>query len=98
ISSVPKTEDMVAPPGSILVGGNVQQAKLVSQPRPVYPPLAKQAGISGTVTLKVLIGKDGHIENLSVVRGHPLLVQAALDAVRQWEYQPTLFNGEPVAV
>jgi len=82
----------------IRVGGNVQQAKLIRQPRPIYPPLAKQARISGHVILNAIIGKDGTIQNLSVASGHPLLIPAALDAVKQWVYQPTLLNGEPVEV
>ena len=82
----------------ITVGGNVQSAKLVNQPRPVYPPLAKQARISGTVRLHAIIAKDGTVQQLEMVSGHPLLVQSALDAVRQWRYQPTLLNGEPVEV
>ena len=94
----PKKVEKPVTPQRIRVGGNVQQAKLVSQPHPVYPPLAKQARISGTVELSAIIGKDGHIMDLKVVRGHPLLVQAALEAVRQWVYQPTLLNGEPVEV
>jgi protein TonB len=80
------------------VGGNVQQAKLVRQPRPVYPPLAKQARIQGVVRLNAIIGRDGAIQNLQVASGHPLLVPSALDAVKQWVYQPTLLNGEPVEV
>jgi protein TonB len=79
-------------------GGNVQQAKLINMVRPVYPPLAKQARISGTVRLHAIIAKDGSVIQLEVVGGHPLLVQSALDAVRQWRYQPTLLNGEPVEV
>ncbi|HEY4579718.1 MAG TPA: energy transducer TonB [Candidatus Acidoferrales bacterium] len=79
-------------------GGNVQQAKLVNMVRPVYPPLAKQARISGTVRLHAIIAKDGSVIQLEIVQGHPLLVQSALDAVRQWRYQPTLLNGEPVEV
>jgi len=79
-------------------GGNVQQAKLINMVRPVYPPLAKQARISGTVRLHAIIAKDGTVIQLEVVGGHPLLVQSALDAVRQWRYQPTLLNGEPVEV
>ena len=82
----------------ITIGGNVQQAKLVSQPRPVYPPLAKQARIQGVVQLQALIGVDGAVKNLQVVTGHPLLVQAALEAVQQWTYQQTLLNGQPVEV
>jgi protein TonB len=87
-----------ATPTRIRQGGNVQQAKLVNMVRPLYPPLAKQARISGTVRLHAIIAKDGAVVQLEVVSGHPLLVQAALDAVRQWRYQPTLLNGEPVEV
>ena len=64
----------------------------------LYPPLARQTRISGTVKLHAIIGKDGTVQQLQVVSGHPLLVQSALDAVRQWRYQPTLLNGEPVEV
>ena len=85
-------------PQRIRVGGNVQAANLVSQQRPVYPPLAKQARISGTVELSAIIGRDGRVQDLKVVKGHPLLVQAALDAVKNWVYRPTLLNGEPVEV
>lgn len=99
VGSVPlRTEAVAAPAGSIRVGGNEQQAKLISQPRPIYPALAKQARISGTVTMQVLIGKDGHVENMSLVKGHPLLASAALDAVKDWVYEPTLLNGNPVEV
>jgi protein TonB len=80
------------------VGGAVQAAKLVNRVQPVYPPLARQTRISGTVKLHAIIGKDGNVQKLEVESGHPLLVQAALDAVRQWRYQPTLLNGEPVEV
>jgi periplasmic protein TonB len=79
-------------------GGNVQEAKIIARPSPVYPALARQARISGQVVLHAIIGKDGTVTQLEVVSGHPLLVQAALDAVRQWRYQPTLLNGEPVEV
>ena len=85
-------------PQRIRVGGNVQAANLINQVRPVYPPLAKQARISGVVELSAIIGKDGRVQDLKVVRGHPLLVQAALDAVKNWVYRPTLLNGEPVEV
>lgn len=93
-----KEEPKAATPQRIKVGGNVQSAKLVRQPRPVYPPLAKQARISGVVKLSAVIGKDGTIRELQTMSGHPLLVPAALDAVKQWVYQPTLLNGEPVEV
>src|SRR5919112_882205 len=85
-------------PKQIRVGGNVQAAKLVKQPKPQYPPLAKQARIQGTVRFNAVIGKDGQIANLTLASGHPLLVPAATEAVRQWVYQPTLLNGEPVEV
>jgi len=85
-------------PKRIRVGGQVQTAKLVNKVTPVYPPLAKQARIQGTVRLQAVIAKDGSVVELQVLSGHPLLVQAALDAVRQWRYHPTLLNGEPVEV
>src|SRR6266851_643060 len=86
------------PKGPLRVGGNVQAARIVNRVQPVYPPLARQTRISGTVRLHAIISKDGTIQQLEVMSGHPLLQQAALDAVRQWRYQPTLLNGEPVEV
>jgi protein TonB len=85
-------------PQRIPVGGNVQQAKLINQPKPQYPPLARQARIQGTVRFTAIIGIDGKIQNLTLVTGHPLLVPSAQQAVKQWVYQPTLLNGEPVEV
>jgi protein TonB len=87
-----------APPVRIRVGGSVIAAKLIYQPMPEYPQLAKMTHTEGAVELEAVIGKDGTIEELKVLRGHPLLVKAALDAVRQWRYQPTLLNGEPIEV
>jgi len=84
--------------GPLRVGGNVQAARIINRVQPVYPPLARQTRISGTVRLHAIIGKDGTIQSLEVMNGHPLLQQAALDAVRQWRYQPTLLNGDPVDV
>jgi len=94
----PKKDAPPPPPARIKVGGNVQQARLVRQPRPVYPPLAKQARIQGVVKLSAVISKDGTIMELALISGHPLLTAAAMDAVKQWVYQPTLLNGEPVEV
>jgi TonB family protein len=82
----------------IRVGGQVQAALAVSKIQAVYPPLAKQARIQGIVRLEALIGRQGKVENLKVISGHPLLVQAALDAVRQWQYKPTFLDGEAVEV
>lgn len=82
----------------VKLGGNVQAAKLITQPQPVYPALARQARITGNVVLHAIIGKDGTVQQLEVVSGHPLLVQSALDAVKNWRYQPTTLNGDPVEV
>jgi protein TonB len=103
IGSVPTAAPPPPPPPKavpqrIRVGGNVQAANLINQVKPVYPPLAKQARISGVVELSAVIGKDGRVQDLKVIKGHPLLVQAALDAVKGWVYRPTLLNGEPVEV
>jgi TonB family protein len=94
--SVEKTAPPV--PGVVNVGGRVQANKLISNPQPVYPDLARQARISGVVSLQAVIAPDGHMQQLTVISGHPLLRQAALDAVKQWVYQPTLLNGQPVSV
>ncbi len=85
-------------PKRIRVGGQVESAKLIFQPKPEYPPLAKMARIQGTVRLEAIISKDGTIQDLKVMNGHPLLVKSALEAVQRWRYQPTLLNGEPVEV
>ena len=87
-----------ATPKRIRVGGQVESAKLIFKPQPEYPPLAKMARIQGTVRLEAIISKDGTIQDLKVIQGHPLLVKAALEAVQRWRYQPTLLNGEPVEV
>src|SRR5580658_2497406 len=79
-------------------GGSVQAALLINRVQPVYPPLARQTRISGTVRLHAIISKSGSVESLEVISGHPLLVRAAMDAVQQWKYKPTLLNGEPVEV
>lgn len=82
----------------IQLGGVVQAAKIVAQPQPMYPALAQQARIQGNVVLHAIIDREGRVSELQVVSGHPLLVQAALDAVRRWRYQPTELNHEPVEV
>jgi protein TonB len=87
-----------APRAPLRIGGDVQAAKIFHQVTPVYPPLARQARISGVVRLEAIIGRNGMIESLHVTSGHPLLAQAALEAVRQWVYRPTLLNGDPVEV
>lgn len=96
VSGAPPPPKMT--PKRITVGGNVVAAKKINDIRPTYPPLARQTRIQGTVRLHAIIAKDGSIQQLEVLSGHPLLVQSALDAVKQWRYQPTLLNGEPVEV
>jgi periplasmic protein TonB len=86
------------PSAPIPVGGNVQMAKLIRKVIPEYPALAKTTRISGIVHLIGTIGKDGTIRNLQLIGGHPMLARAAMDAVKQWLYEPTLLNGEPVEV
>ncbi|MGA8103623.1 MAG: TonB family protein [Candidatus Acidiferrales bacterium] len=85
-------------PAPLKVGANVMSAKLTHQVSPVYPPIAKTAHIEGTVVLKVVVAKDGKVQDVQFVSGPPLLQRAAMDAVKQWTYQPTLLNGEAVAV
>jgi TonB family protein len=92
------SEKSAGQPQSIRVGSEVQSAKLIRQPAPVYPPEAKAAGISGRIILNVVVAKDGTVKDVSLVSGHPFLVAPAEDAVKQWVYKPTLLNGEPVEV
>lgn len=87
-----------APPGAIRIAPEVQASKLIEKPEPEYPPLAQQARIQGRVRMDVLIAEDGHVENITLLAGHPLLVPAALEAVKRYRYQPTLLNGAAVKV
>src|SRR5580658_7380106 len=79
-------------------GGRVEQATLVHMVHPVYPNEAKDAHISGTVVVKGVIAKDGSVKNIEAVSGPDELRQAAIDAVKQWQYNPTTVAGEPVDV
>jgi len=79
-------------------GGEVQHANLVHQVKPTYPQLARTARVQGSVVLEAIIDREGRVEDLRVLSGHPLLVRAAWEAVQQWRYRPTLLNGEPVEV
>lgn len=97
-ATTPDKPDIVKPEPPVRVGGEVQSAKLIKQVLPVYPRAASQFRISGTVHLLGIIAKDGTIQRLQVLSGHPLLRQAALDAVSQWVYRPTILNGQPVEV
>jgi protein TonB len=85
-------------PSRIKIGSNVQAAKLASKVDPVYPEQARAAGIEGDVQLEIVIGLDGHVQSADPKDGNPILATAAADAVRQWIYQPTYLNGDPVSV
>jgi periplasmic protein TonB len=103
VAPPPKAAEPKSPPAErpiqrVVVGGNVQAAKILSRVIPVYPALAKQARVQGTVSLIGVIATDGTVRQLRVLSGHPLLVQAALEAVRQWVYRPILLNGDPVEI
>ena len=87
-----------AVPQRIRVSENVSRAFLVKKVDPVYPPLAKQARIQGTVILQVEVDKSGNVENVQLFSGHPMLATAAIDAVKRWKYKPYLLNGQPVEV
>ncbi len=94
----PQEQSPSIPPQRVRVGGDVQRAKLVRQVRPEYPILARRARIRGKVVLEATISKQGYVDDLRVVNGHPLLNQSAVDAVKQWHYRPTVLNGVPVEV
>jgi TonB family protein len=79
-------------------GGPVVAAKLINRVQPVYPEVARQLRIQGTVALNVIVRKDGTVTVQNVAGGHPLLAPAAVEAVQQWRYEPTMINGEPVDV
>jgi protein TonB len=98
ISSTPVAVPKVATPQRVRVSSGVSTGLLIKRVNPTYPPLARQARIQGQVLLHAVISKDGAIEGLTLVSGHPMLVQSALDAVKQWKYKPYLLNGEPVEV
>jgi protein TonB len=96
ISAVPKLVPVV--PKRVRISQGVTQGLLVHRVEPTYPQIARTARIAGSVVLTAIISKDGQIEGLTLVSGHPMLAPAAIDAVKQWRYRPYLLNGEPVEV
>lgn len=99
----PSNENSTAPKQApsvrrVTIGGVVQAARLISKVQPVYPEKARKARVSGTVRIHAIIGKDGQLSQIRGVRGACSLAESAVAAVRQWRYQPTLFNGQPVEV
>ena len=98
LSSTPVAVPKVATPQRVRVSSGVSTGLLIRKVQPNYPQLAKQARIQGSVVLQAEISKDGTIQNLQLISGHPMLATAAIEAVKQWRYKPYLLNGEPVAV
>jgi protein TonB len=102
IGGVPSAAPPPPPPPKkkdpIRVGGSVQESKIINKVHPKYPPLAKRARVKGMVMLQVTVNEQGLVSQVKLIRGHPMLNQAAIDAVSQWRYSPTLLNGEPVPV
>ncbi len=94
ITAIPKLE----PVKRIRVSQGVTRGLVLRKVEPAYPKLALSARVTGVVLLKAIISKEGEIKELQVVSGHPILVPAAIDAVKQWRYRPYLLNGEPVEV
>jgi protein TonB len=98
IGSTPVAVPKIATPQRVRVSQGVSQGLLIHQVKPTYPALARQARIYGSVVLQAVIAKDGSIQGLHVMSGHPMLTQSAIDAVKQWRYKPYFLNGEPVEV
>ncbi len=96
LSAVPKFVPVT--PQRIRISGGVTRGLLIHRLEPTYPPLARAARVQGDVVLSAIIDSSGQIKNLQLVSGHPMLVPAALDAVKQWRYKPYLLNGQPVEV
>ncbi|HEY6351008.1 MAG TPA: energy transducer TonB [Candidatus Angelobacter sp.] len=88
----------VATPQKLRISSGVADGNKIGGNDPVYPQMAKIAHVQGDVVLQALISKQGTIENLRAISGHPILIQAAMDAVRAWRYKPWILNGEPVEV
>jgi protein TonB len=90
--------DGVAPDGTVRVGGSIKEPKKLKHVNPVYPAIARGERVQGMVILEALIGPDGRVKDVKVLRSLPQLDDAAAEAVRQWVYTPTLLNGVAVPV
>jgi protein TonB len=84
--------------GALRVGGNVKMPVKTKHVAAVYPPIAQSARVQGVVIVEMIVGGDGKVQDARILRSIPLLDQAALDSVKQWEFTPTLLNGSPVPV
>ena len=94
----PSTSKPEGKQGVMRIGGRVAEANLIHRVQPLYPQLAKSARVQGAVEFTAVISQEGRVERLQLVHGHPLLVNAARDAILQWRYQPTMLNGQPTEV
>ena len=98
VTSAPIAPKVAGPKAPVRVGGRVKEPRLISRIDPRYPPLAIQTHMQGAVIVDAVIDEHGNVVEAKVVSGPPLLIQAAMDAVRQWKYEPTYLNDEPVPV
>jgi protein TonB len=97
IGGIP-TAPLPPPKEPVRVGGNVREPKVVKLVEPKYPPVAIRARVEGVVILEAVVTEQGTVDRLKVISGPPLLVQAAVEAVQNWKYEPTILNGQPVPV
>jgi len=95
VAEIPGPPPPEPPRAPIRVGGKLQAPTLIHQVSPVYPSVATAAGVEGTVILEAIIDEEGRVEDLKVLRSSGVLDRAALEAVRQWRYEPLLLNGRP---
>jgi len=96
----PQPPDVEPPPPTTPghISSGVLQGSAIRRVEPIYPPIARSARVAGSVQVEVVIDEHGHVVSATLVQGHPLLSQVALDAARQWKFRPTLLNGEPIKV
>jgi protein TonB len=99
VGGLPEAPPPPPPPTApVRVGGNIKPPTKTRDVKPIYPPIAQSARVQGVVIIEATIGADGRVQQAKVLRGQPLLDQAALDAVKQWQFSPTLLNNVPVPV
>jgi len=99
VGGLPEAPPPPPPPQApVRVGGNIRPPTKIKDVKPIYPSIAQSARVQGVVIIEATIGLDGKVNDARVLRSIPLLDQAALDAVRQWQFTPTLLNGVPVPV
>jgi len=103
VGGIPGTvEGLIAPPPPVShqpvrIGGQIEAPALIHRVEPIYPLLAQMSKIDGVVILEAIVGEDGHVRSVKVLRGHPILGKAATDAVAQWQYEPLRLDSMPAA-